>query len=264
MKKLGCVFCAITILLNIMPFTAYAWKSPIVFVVDGKIKEVNFDVPPIEKDGYLYMPLRPFAEVIDLYITWDESEQAAIFSDYLIMQIDSNTAKLMTGETIPLPDGCRLQLINARTLCPSEFVLNQFGYKSLYDEKRNIIYLSSDESFETPDIPIYTVFDLTLSDINGNSITNIPDSGKFFVNTEVQKNLTGNKNKDILIIATYDKYGALLDYNCMKGSFQTNQTLTFSSTITQDGSLYEIKDFVWDSLVGATPLSNNKSIIKDK
>lgn len=260
MKKLV-LFLVLTVITTIQT-TTYAWNSNVIFSIDGKISEYNFDVMPIEKDGYLYLTLRGFAEMFNLYVSWDDSTQSATFSDYLTMTLDSDSAKLSTGEKIVLPSGCRLLTVYDRTLCPMEFVANQFGYKVTYDSDKSLIVATTDEEIVIPEITEYTIYDITLTDFSGNHLDNIPDVGKFLCNIEVKKNFSASSSASI-IIATYSKNNELLDYNIMSGSFATGQTLNFSTTLTQQGDLYRIKAFVWDSLKGCTPLSNNKSLVKN-
>lgn len=109
----------------------------------------------------------------------------------------------------------------------------------------------------------YTIQELYVSDLNGDRIGSgdvIPQSGKFFVNASVVKNKS-TAEKGYLVIASYTKDGALLDYNIMSGTYFLNQEITFLATLhNQNGEIGSVKAFVWNSLTELKPLSNALSI----
>jgi len=101
----------------------------------------------------------------------------------------------------------------------------------------------------------YTVNSLKLTDLSGNELEEIPNES-FYFEINVTKN-DHSKNADSLIIALYDENGAFIDLKYMSGTYYQNQSMTFGTMINKtDKKIAKVKAFVWDSLFGMKPLSN--------
>lgn len=101
----------------------------------------------------------------------------------------------------------------------------------------------------------YTVNNVKLTDVSGNELVEIPTES-FYFEINITKN-DNSKNADSLIIALYDENGALIDLKYMYSTYYQNQSLTFGTMINKtDKKIAKVKAFVWDSLFGMKPLSN--------
>lgn len=96
--------------------------------------------------------------------------------------------------------------------------------------------------------------DYTVNSLSGEELQN----GRFRVRASVTKN---NEREDIdaIVIALYDKNGAMVDYIFMEAQFAQGQTVNFGGTV-EDAEGVTVKAFVWDSLDNMIPLSNTASL----
>ena len=105
----------------------------------------------------------------------------------------------------------------------------------------------------------YTINSLTITDLSGNTLSEIPDNN-FYLEIDVTKN-DNSPNADSLIIAVYDENDTFLNLSFMKATYTQNQSITFGTMINKhDKKIGSIKAFVWDSLFTAKPLSNAMEI----
>lgn len=105
----------------------------------------------------------------------------------------------------------------------------------------------------------YTVNSVKITDLTGAALEEIPD-GSFYFDVSVTKN-NNSKDTDCLIVAVYDENGEFIDLKYMCGTYYQNQEITFGTMIDKkDKKIGAIKGFVWDSVSGMIPLSNELSI----
>lgn len=104
----------------------------------------------------------------------------------------------------------------------------------------------------------YTVSEIKIKSADGTELEAIPE-GDFLAEICVTKN-SDRTQADSLIIAAYDENDALVDIKLMSGVYYKNQTVNFSAMISADKKIGKVKGFVWDSLKGMVPLSNEEEV----
>lgn len=122
------------------------------------------------------------------------------------------------------------------------------GYPYLRWEKPNVTEMSD-----------YTINEIKIKSADGTELESIPDEDSFLAEISVTKN-SDRAQADSLIIAIYDENDVLVDIKLMSGTYYKNQTVNFSAMISADKKIGKIKSFVWDSLKGMVPLSNEEEV----
>lgn len=104
----------------------------------------------------------------------------------------------------------------------------------------------------------YTVNEIKIKSTDGTELEAIPE-GDFLAEICVTKN-SDRTQADSLIIAAYDENDVLVDIKLMSGVYYKNQTVNFSAVISAGKKIGKVKGFVWDSLKGMVPLSNEEEV----
>lgn len=96
---------------------------------------LNYDVPPVIKDGRTLIPIRAISEGLGAKVDWDEKTQTITISrDDKTIQLTLNQSTVsINGQIYNLDTPA--QLINNRTFVPLRFVSEMLGEKVDYDEE---------------------------------------------------------------------------------------------------------------------------------
>lgn len=101
---------------------------------------------------------------------------------------------------------------------------------------------------------IYTITDVSFTDLAGNDIEN-PD-GLCVINLSVHKNAQA-EGKHNIIIAVYSTAGELIDFSMMSVNLDVGETAEYRDVISPQGDeiLGTVKAFVWEDVSTMHPLS---------
>ncbi|PKM42081.1 MAG: copper amine oxidase [Firmicutes bacterium HGW-Firmicutes-8] len=103
-------------------------------------KQLKFDVPPVNQNGRVLVPLRSIFEELGADVRWDEQTQtitAQLGVTELILHVGKDEAEI-NGERITLD--VPPQIKNGRTLVPLRFVSEALGAEVKWN---NLIQLAS-------------------------------------------------------------------------------------------------------------------------
>jgi Copper amine oxidase N-terminal domain len=115
--------------LAVVPLAAAAQTAPVTVTVNGNA--VNFDQPPVERVGRVYVPLRGVFEQLGASVVYEGGKiEATRGATTVALQIGSNSA-VVNGASVAL-DAAPF-LIGARTLVPLRFVAQALGATVNYD-----------------------------------------------------------------------------------------------------------------------------------
>lgn len=99
-----------------------------------KGNEVNFDIPPVIKDGRTLIPVRGLMNSLGAELVWDEAAQTVTVTkdDKVVVLTLGSDKVLVDGQetTIDAP----AQLMSNRTMVPLRFLAETFGKIVKYDE----------------------------------------------------------------------------------------------------------------------------------
>lgn len=148
MKSLSKVLISLLIVLILMSMVASA-EEPIKVSVNGEI--INFDNPPVIKEGRTLVPLRKIFEALDVTVRWDDTTKTVFaFKENTVISIplNSKTATIQTDENtsksveLDVP----AQLIQSRTFVPVRFIAESIGAEVKWDgDTRTVIINMTDE-----------------------------------------------------------------------------------------------------------------------
>ncbi|MDI6601869.1 MAG: copper amine oxidase N-terminal domain-containing protein [Thermoanaerobacteraceae bacterium] len=133
-----------------------------------KGKELQFDVPPVIKDGKTLIPVRAIMEALGATVKWDQSTNTVTI-------IKGNTTiQFVLGESKVLVNGNEVNLdvpameISNRTFVPLRFIAETLGEKVNYDNNTGDVNIednntqnntvSQDVYGNTDEITIYDVY----------------------------------------------------------------------------------------------------------
>lgn len=133
-----------------------------------KGKELQFDVPPVIKDGKILIPVRAITEALGATVKWDQSTNTVTI-------IKGNTTiQFVLGESKVLVNGNEVNLdvpameISNRTFVPLRFIAETLGEKVNYDDNTGDVNIednntqnntvSQDVYGNTDETTIYNVY----------------------------------------------------------------------------------------------------------
>lgn len=120
---------------------SFAQERTISIIVDGL--PVNFDVPPITKDGRTLVPFRAVSEALNVPVSWDEKSKTITASDgitSILLRIGDKTAYRNSAPvTLDVPP----MVMNGRTLIPLRFFSEAFRCTVKWDEASYTIRIFS-------------------------------------------------------------------------------------------------------------------------
>lgn len=107
----------------------------------------------------------------------------------------------------------------------------------------------------------YTIDTLTIRDISSNNIISaIPDNS--FIAEVTVTNVSSEKT-DVIMIVTYDAYGAMVDMDFVYADLEIGESISVGSLISNtNGEVYAVKAFVRPRINSLVPLAESKEITK--
>lgn len=150
MSRLPCVifllvFCLATFACFPVISTATPQTAEITVTLDGL--PVNADVPPLARNGRVYLPFRALAEAMDVTVSWDSATRTVHACD------TKTTLELAIGRPTAVKNGIPVPLdapplaIDGRTMLPLRFFGETFGAQVHWDPAtRSIRVLSPPRS----------------------------------------------------------------------------------------------------------------------
>lgn len=148
--NITCILMILIVLMgNIFQLQAFAEEEPIKVSVNGEI--INFDNPPVIKEGRTLVPLRKIFEALDVIVRWDDTTKTVFaFKENTVISIplNSKTATIQTDENtsksveLDVP----AQLIQSRTFVPVRFIAESIGAEVKWDgDTRTVIINMTNE-----------------------------------------------------------------------------------------------------------------------
>lgn len=146
-----------------------------------KGKKVNFDVPPVIKDGRTLIPVRAVMNSLNAKVEWDEATQTVTITkgDVVIKLVLGESKVFVNGKEVTLD--VPAMVVDNRTVVPLRFISETLGEKVNYDEKTGDIDIEDNENNSQADE------NNTQIDEN-NSQTNIEESEDNTVSQDVYTN----------------------------------------------------------------------------
>ncbi|OXM13319.1 DUF5050 domain-containing protein [Paenibacillus herberti] len=106
--------------------------KPIVVKVNNQ--EVSFDVPPVNDEGKIFVPLRAIADALDVSISSWKGNQIKLTNGVISIDLQiGSSSYLLNGVNHTLDAPPRLQ--NGRTLVPIRFLSEMFGTDVFYADR---------------------------------------------------------------------------------------------------------------------------------
>lgn len=114
-----------------------------------KGKKVNFDVPPVIKDGRTLIPVRAVMNSLNAKVEWDPATQTVTITkgDIVIKMILGESKVFVNGKEVTLD--VPAMLVSDRTVVPLRFISEALGEKVNYDDKTGEIDIEDDENSGT-------------------------------------------------------------------------------------------------------------------
>jgi len=114
---------------------------PVTVVVDGEVIEP--DVPPVNLQGRVFVPLRPIFEALRAEVHWDQATRR------VTAQANGRTVTLTIGSRQAVVNGKSLQMdvepfiLANRTMIPVRFVSQALGREVTWDPKSRAVYVGT-------------------------------------------------------------------------------------------------------------------------
>ncbi|QIB27932.1 copper amine oxidase N-terminal domain-containing protein [Caloranaerobacter azorensis] len=147
--NITCILMILIVLIGIFQLQAFAEEEPIKVKVNGK--EIEFEQPPVIKNGRTLVPLRKIFEALGISVEWD-SETRTVFafkgSIVISIEIGSKTAMIQDEEDIETEVELDVpaQIIESRTFVPVRFIAESIGAEVKWDgDIRTVIINMTDE-----------------------------------------------------------------------------------------------------------------------
>ena len=131
------------IALFILPFSAYA-ENDIKVMVNSEY--VDFDTPPVIKNGRTLLPVRAVAEKMGLKVTWDqETSTASVISGDKTVKLTIGSNILKANKTEHIMD-VSPEIINDRTCLPLRAVVEAFGAEVDWDGEKQLVTINAPDT----------------------------------------------------------------------------------------------------------------------
>lgn len=108
-------------------------------------EEVEFDVPPVIKQGKMLIPVRPITKALGADIEWDRETGTIVITkgDKIIeIKADSNIVKV-NGVEVKLDD--YIKIYGNRTMVPISFIIKILRHKVDVDDESGSVIIDEDE-----------------------------------------------------------------------------------------------------------------------
>ena len=129
--------------LFILPFSAYA-ENDIKVMVNSEY--VDFDTPPVIKNGRTLLPVRAVAEKMGLKVTWDqETSTASVISGDKTVKLTIGSNILKANKTEHIMD-VSPEIINDRTCLPLRAVVEAFGAEVDWDGEKQLVTINAPDT----------------------------------------------------------------------------------------------------------------------
>lgn len=141
MKKIMKTLMLCVLMLSVV-FSNVAFASgEIKVAIDGEY--VEFDVQPQLINDRTMVPLRAIFEALGAEVDWDNDTQTVIaMKDDVTVTATIGSTKMYIDDEEKIMDVAPM-LLNGRTLVPVRFVAESFGCKVNWDEKENLVIIST-------------------------------------------------------------------------------------------------------------------------
>ncbi|CAM2945750.1 copper amine oxidase N-terminal domain-containing protein [Paenibacillus sediminis] len=147
MKKAIAAVTALLILLTMIPLSASAARTgPIEVYIDGKFQP--YDQPPVQKDGYTFVPLRGIFESLGAKLELNGNTIRAVKGNTVIEHTIGEKTAIINGQstTLAMPS----LVINGRTLVPLRFVSEALGAQVEWSSFHRIVYVGTTDRNKLP------------------------------------------------------------------------------------------------------------------
>ncbi|MBR6524251.1 MAG: copper amine oxidase N-terminal domain-containing protein [Clostridia bacterium] len=110
--------------------------------VDVYGKPVEFDQPPVLKDGRTLVPVRAISEALGASVDWDEATQTvtATLGDTVVKLVINSNRMLVNDKVIEID--VPAEIINSRTLIPVRAISEAFGCQVDWDDDNYRVIIS--------------------------------------------------------------------------------------------------------------------------
>ena len=152
MKTKHTTFALLTILLSVAFFALLsqpARADAVQIIVNGS--QVQFDQPPIERSGRVFVPLRGVFERLGASVVYDNGTINATGNGRTIQLHIGSTRAIVNGQTETLD--VAPFLVGARTLVPLRFVSEALGANVQYDNGTRVVSINSGQAPPPPQAP---------------------------------------------------------------------------------------------------------------
>ncbi|MEQ8167486.1 MAG: copper amine oxidase N-terminal domain-containing protein [Candidatus Eremiobacterota bacterium] len=172
MKKFIITTISLSLLLICLTLNLAAQEVIRVYI-DGR--ELFFDVPPAQKDGYTLVPLRAIFNGLGATVKYDSNTRT------ITSNKGTTTVQLTLDSTNAYVNGQIRKLdmpamsINERTLVPLRFVGEAFGAKVKWDGKTRSIFISTEDMQGTPQAApaIYAIMHSATGNLGGGDVLTV-------------------------------------------------------------------------------------------
>ncbi|GEM_PF-3215508 len=198
-NKKSWIVWTLSLLIVFMFASSVSAQNKVSVKTDGTFLE--FDVPPVNKDGRVLVPLRGIFEAFDISPEWDAKNRTVIANTdtaEIILPIDKKQAWL-NGQSIELD--VPATLVEGRTMVPARFIAESLGTNVGWNALSQIVLIHSPEgaiAYENNDLG----FRLT-----------IPQHWIELVETEASDDTVSFYSKDVRSIQGYEKVGWVFSIN---------------------------------------------------
>lgn len=148
MKKSGVALCAL--FLAGISFWLYSFQidknSAILVFQDSSL--IEYDVPPVIQNNRVMVPIRQTITPLGVSVEWNNKSKKITIkfdSDIIELTAEKNTA-VINGK--PITIAAPPVIIDGRTLIPLSFLSENFGLEIAWDDKSNIISITSPKIIE--------------------------------------------------------------------------------------------------------------------
>jgi len=193
------------ILLLLLPYSSFAAVN---VTVNGN--GLSFDVPPVNVEGRILVPLRAIFEALGASVEWNsEEQQISAYKDdiTIILSIDNKVA-LVNGQPITLDVAPKN--INGRTMVPTRFIAESLGAEVKWDDSTSSVQIFTISQAETDasivnQLHKYRIADnVTIStNLNADLLRLAAATGSGFTSTGY---LSNNNAKKSIIVDHFKKY----------------------------------------------------------
>ena len=151
MKKRLAVLLCLAMIMTMAAVPVFAAEPAATVIIDGQT--VSFDVPPVNENGRLLVPLRAIFEKMGATVNWDgaTSTASAVKGDKTVVIKIGSLEPTINGQVSKIDVGAKI--IDSRTLAPMRFVCEAFGGTVSWDAATKTASVVSGSAPATPATP---------------------------------------------------------------------------------------------------------------